>query len=86
MPLKEVRGTLYYGDQPLAFGKIGEVTETTENESLSSGLYIDDLIPTDSFEFECDYEQAKHLIPQGMRNAAILKRDGFLDVTNGELD
>lgn len=83
MPPKEVRGVLYYGDQPLAFGKTVEITE---NESLSSGLYIDDLIPTDSFEVECDYEQAKHLIPQGMRNAAILKRDGFLDVTNGELD
>lgn len=80
MPPKEVRGTLYYGDQPLVFGKMGEITES---ESLSSGLYVDDLV---SFEVECDYEQAKHLIPQGMRNAAILKRDGFLDVTNGELD
>jgi len=82
MLTKEITGTLYCDGQPIAFGKLPEIEPITDGD-----LILDDLVPTEcSFTVECDYEQAKKIIPQGMRNAAILKRDGYLDETNGVLE
>lgn len=89
MPPKEVRGTLCYGSINGEWQPIGGIEPVQiETSEPMNGLVLDDLVPMEgTFTVNGDFDALrKILIPQGMRNAAILKRDGFLDVTNGELD
>lgn len=84
MPPKEVRETLCYGSINGEWQPIGGI----EPVQIETSEPMNCLVPMEGmFTVNGDFDALrKILIPQGMRNAAILKRDGYLDENNADME